>query len=247
MLVSVIVVAVWALIAWQSTSAPVSPKLPNPNGYEELVRAGKLVAQPAPDFKTASANELRAYVESNPEALALGRRALNHDSRVPVEFSSDYVADELPRLSAVRQVSRLLIAEGQLADKEGRYSEAAQAFLDLVRIGHEMERGGLMLHLMAGSAYQTAGLDGLERVRLHLDAVQAHDLLATLETVNGRRERFEQFKAREEQHLRAVNGPWVHFVTAKARRPTFQRARQVYDRNQSKMNQLIDDLTANRR
>jgi hypothetical protein len=62
--------------------------IPNPNGFEDIVRAGHMIVGQPPgpqnEFQKASADELRQWVETNSEALRVAADALKYESRVPL-------------------------------------------------------------------------------------------------------------------------------------------------------------------
>ena len=69
-----------------------------------------------------------------------------------------------------RLLARLLDAATRWAALEGRPDEAAARCLDLVRLGHAVGRGGLLLHRFTGEAIEGLGLAGLGRIAEALDA-----------------------------------------------------------------------------
>ncbi len=59
--------------------------LPSPNGYDDFVQAAKIVV--TNPFQNESAALSRAGVEQNIKALALVRKGLTKQCRVPIEYS----------------------------------------------------------------------------------------------------------------------------------------------------------------
>ena len=69
-------------------SAPVAPPLPNPNGYEDLVKAAGMLDRDFWDYRTMSQEELVTVVAKNAEALSLARKGLDRESLVPLDYSA---------------------------------------------------------------------------------------------------------------------------------------------------------------
>lgn len=73
-----------------------SPALPNPNGYDDFVKAGRMVIQPLDseghyaDYRELSLQELQIAAATNAEVLKIVRGALEKQCRVPVQNSADW-------------------------------------------------------------------------------------------------------------------------------------------------------------
>ena len=86
-----------ALVA--SRSAP-HQTLPNPNGYDDFVRAGETIAGNVSDFANLDPEAIRELVATNAESLRLLRVALTRPAAVPTDAlirnfataSSDFIA-----------------------------------------------------------------------------------------------------------------------------------------------------------
>src|SRR5437867_4525471 len=90
------------------------PPLPSPNGNDAFVKAQKLMVGNPADFERGSLEDLRKQLAENAEVLKLVREGLARQCRVPISFSTNYLA--LRSLSDVKRVARLLEAEGRLAE-----------------------------------------------------------------------------------------------------------------------------------
>src|SRR5436309_5230375 len=66
------------------TPAPKPGTLPVPNGYDEFVKASKLVCDETADHNLMNEEKLRAAVSKNIEALRVARNGIGHESRVPL-------------------------------------------------------------------------------------------------------------------------------------------------------------------
>ena len=183
---------------------PPPPKLPDPNAYDIFVRAGKGLVGRAPDPDKADAVALRAFVGPNRAALALAVPALGGQGRVPLGLSREQFDASIADLGAIRQLGRLLAAEGLLAELEGRPGEAMWAYLNAARLGPLSARGGFMIHELAGFAIQMKGFEGLERVRAQLDARECRGLVANLESIDAAMDSPASVIARERAWFRAT-------------------------------------------
>lgn len=123
------------------------------DGYMKRIAAAELVKGKAPDFKTAGQDEIRAFVEANQEALSLLRLTLKLECRVPVDYSLKYAKVQPQRHQAIRQMARLLMAEGRLAEAEQRVADAVHSNLDLIQLGQNTTRGGLFLDFLVGMGF----------------------------------------------------------------------------------------------
>ena len=68
------------------TLPPIRP-LPNPNGYDALVKAGEMAAIETGDFDETKLEDLRAQTAKNSGALQAARIGLQEDCAVPLQFS----------------------------------------------------------------------------------------------------------------------------------------------------------------
>jgi len=72
------------------------PALPNPNGYDDFVKAGQMVTTTLDghgslvDYRELGVEGLRAFAVTNAEALKIARLGLSHRCRLPVENSQDW-------------------------------------------------------------------------------------------------------------------------------------------------------------
>lgn len=163
--------------------------LPNPNGYEDLIAAGREITG---DFTKVIKHEevteaLRALVAENRDVLARARVGLGRESVVPLaKFRS--VAAPMDDLRVMRPLGRLLAYEAILAERDGRTAEAAGRFADVIRFGRAMSSGGLILDRMASVAVQTPGVEGLARLAPTLTVDDARRLAREIERLDRERE-----------------------------------------------------------
>jgi hypothetical protein len=208
-----VVAAVW-LLALRSRPSPVRVTLPTPNGYAELLQAANLVATTpggekvsALDSTTETVAELRAALEPHARALELVRLGLTKECRVPVEYTSDYIGNSVPALTGFKRVAQALMAEGRLAELEGRTNEAARSYLACVQLGEASARGGMLIHRLVGMACGTLGVQKLRHLLPTLDGAAQKMVLDGLAKVEAQHEPVQAAIDQDKAWTRAVYGP----------------------------------------
>jgi hypothetical protein len=157
--------------------------LPVPNAYDDYVEAGQLCRSAGAATVTSIPGgrreayergvplaQVHAVVERNRPALVRLRQGFKRQARNPILLSFTV---NFPELADFRSLARVLVSEGKLSERERRPNEAARSYLDCVRLGLDVERGGLLIHGLVGLAIQDIGLDHLNRVADRLDAPTA--------------------------------------------------------------------------
>jgi len=140
------------------------PPVPDPNGYDTFLAAGKLVEGVPPAqgvANQATDEELRAFVASNTTALVAAQPGFAQGSVVPLGGMRSIEA-HIQRLGPLRQLGRVLACRAVLARREGRTSDALQASLDLLRLAHAASHGGLFIDRSVGAALRWQAIDELE-------------------------------------------------------------------------------------
>ena len=194
-----------AVLAWSLFSPWFNPApLPDPNGYDDLVRAGGLVTDEP--IIGSSTDPLRAYVEANRPALDLLRQGLERPCRVPLPGSITELSTLMDRAGAIRKAWRVLDSAARLARRDGDRAEAVRCYLDMVRLGHEAARGGLLHNDQMGNLFERMGIRGLMALRAGLTADEVRDLLDALRPLDGGREPIEVLLAREQGWFMAAHG-----------------------------------------
>jgi hypothetical protein len=160
--------------------------LPSPNGYDDFVKAQKLMVGNPADFERGSLEELRKHLAENTQVLKFVREGLAKQCRVPISFSSNYLV--LRSLSDVKRIARLLEAEGRLAELECRTNDAARIYLETIRYGKESCRGGVMMDRLVGIVCETIGVNSLQKIIGALDAQTGRALAKQLQEFERRQE-----------------------------------------------------------
>jgi len=234
--VAVALLAVVLVLVLRSLPSEESRPLPNPNGYDEILKAAAEAAPadvPGRGIDDLSLEELQTAVESNLEALRLARVGLSRECRVPVEFSQAYLASHLPELAGVKRVAQAFRVEGRLAEQENRLGEAAKSYLDAVRLGQAVSRGGFIIDHLVGNAIEAIGLNPMKRLTDRLEAKDCHELVIAFEKIDSARDPWEAVVRQERILARRTLG-WRYVIAA----PVLVRmARQVEDKVYRKVQQ----------
>ena len=198
-----LVVAALVLTLIQPTPAP--PPLPKPNGYDDLVEAGRMLADNTSDFATMGEADLRVLVGKNANALKLARTGLSRACQVPLDYSAANPA-YLTNLAVLKRLAQGLAAEGRLLELDGRPADAADAYLTAVRLGTASAQGGLLIDTLVGIAIEAIGTAHLEKLAATLDAKQCRQAAAALESCEARREPITTVLKRERTWARRAYG-----------------------------------------
>ncbi|WP_169974784.1 hypothetical protein [Tautonia rosea] len=157
----------------QQSGPPSPPPIPDPNGFDLLVRAGLMIEGSPPNEGTideADPVELRVWVLANQDALELADEGLELPSGVPLSFTQ---ADaEMRELGTLRMLARLMLADAIVAQEEGRIDEAAERCFAILGLSRNGTRNGLLLHALVGVAIERTGVEGLRSLRDDLDMEQ---------------------------------------------------------------------------
>jgi hypothetical protein len=176
--------------------------LPNPNGYDDFVKAGQMLTGKPEDYKTMTQEELRALVATNAEAFRLVREGLSRKCRVPVEYSTNWFQQMFPAISGFKRLSLALVAEGNLAKLEGRTNDAANTYVECIRLGQESSRGGVVISKLVGIACEAIGREQLRALANSLDAAQCRGIVESLGTIDAAAEPVEETMKQEATWVR---------------------------------------------
>lgn len=206
--------AIGVLLIFDSTPIPPRPPMPSPNGYRDFLTATAMLALNTSRYDELTEDDLRALVTTNKPALNLVRTGLNRECRVPLGNSVNALSLHLPELASIKSLARALRAEARLAESDHRYSEAAQAHLQVMKLGQEAMRGGLLIDGLNGIACKALGSAGLRALIENLDAPTCESIVSQLNRIEERRVSFAEALANEQAwkgrtytfHRRAVAG-----------------------------------------
>ena len=184
-----VILAVTGLLIFDAARPlpPIQP-LPNPNGYDDLVKAGAMAHSNTGDYYEMKLEELHRLVAKNSDALQAARAGLQEDCAVPLQFSENYMSRHIPELADFKRLAQAFVAEGRLAEMENRPGDAAKSYLDAIRLGHKSAHGGILIDQLVGIAIEAMGTACLEKLVDQLDAKTCREAAATLETLDAQRQ-----------------------------------------------------------
>lgn len=221
------------------------PPLPEPNGYDDFVAAGRMISQEPDDVNVADEATLATFVDENQAALERGRLGLTRECRVPIEFTRQHITDSIDRISQVRKFARLLSAEGRLAALRGRTTQASESFLDLVRLGHAARQGALMVDYLVGCACDSMGFTGLRSLVPELPAAECRQLVDQLKTIESRAEPIAVVLEREDlfaDEAFGLSGKYVRFMNPQLSAGPRSQAEQAAQRDTARLHLLLGHL-----
>jgi hypothetical protein len=238
------------LLFWTAEPLPPLAPLPNPNGYDDLVKAGKAIRWDVWGYGNANLERLPEFVSTNETTLALARSALSNQCAVPLQFSEAYRTNHIRDLIAFRSLAQALASEGEFAEMEHRFNDAAKSYLDTIHLGNEAERGGVVTDEMIGIPIRSLGLEQLQNIADRLDAKSCRETVKTLEMLDAQRQSWadvlQQENAWSRRNFPNMRGQIVRLyyklVYYRAREQTYQRAFDIIKSTQKKEGQLLIDL-----
>jgi len=180
------------VVAWFAFLPPTTPKkpLPDPNGYDDLVRAGSIIDEIGPnkgDWKGAELGELRTFVAANQSAVDLAQLGVSREGVVHFADSEAGLQEQVDQSGQIRSLSRLILAQGRVAESDGRFGDAARADFLLLEVGQAATQGAMAVVAPVGWVIQWQAVDQLRRLRDHLPAPELHASIQHLEQLDRRR------------------------------------------------------------
>jgi hypothetical protein len=221
--------------------------LPNPNGYDIFVKAGRTVMGGI-NLQRMTRDELALVVESNSNALQLARTGFQFECRVPVQFSTSYFSNHSMReIVPLRSLGQLFAAEGRLAEFEDRMSNAADCYLDTIHLGHAISHGGTLIDAMIGAATQSLGTSYLRPLANRLDSETSRQAARRLEMLDAEADSWQQVIAREKEAVANYPGNLKYKISTyfRSRNPaTFSKAEVRFTEQQLEGRKLLIQLAA---
>jgi hypothetical protein len=234
------------LVLTQNQPPPASSPLPKPNGYDDLISAGGMVAEKTGDFSTMSEGDLRALVMKNSEAVKLAKTGLAHECLVPLDFATPNPS-YYTNLAAVKRLAQAITSEGRLAEFENRPADAAEAYLTVIRLGHAIGHGGLLIDALVSVAVEAMGVVNMEKLASKLDAKKCREVASALEACEGQLEPTQAVVARERTWARrayGLKGQIAYIFNFKSMRQSEQRIASRLTAQQTREQVLLIQLAS---
>lgn len=174
---------------------PPPPAPPNPNAYDFYLRAAQAVAKARdvdavgapvrPGQAPVSLAQKQVLLAVNAQPLADLRAGMAFRYQQPAVRSlvEDSQFSRQQVYGKFRTLARLLILEGQVREAKGDAAGAAQSYLDAVKLGEDIPRGGSTIARLVGIAGQSIGRAPLWTLADRLDGPAAKRTARRLETI----------------------------------------------------------------
>jgi hypothetical protein len=205
--------------------------LPNPNGYDDFLKAGAMITGRFDDIKKLNIEELRGLVETNAEPLRLLRLGLSRSCSVDTEAAiNDNFAGSAVQLPTAKKLAQLLAAEGRLREMENRPTDAAQSYLDAIQLGSKSSEGGFLINRLVGIACEAIATVPLVKLIPQMNAEQLRPLLPKLEQIGSNYISWDDILANEKRYAyrQVMKRPPSIFAIPQARAAT-SKAQQKHD------------------
>jgi len=245
------VLTVMGLLIFKSSETSSSVPLPSPNGYDDFVKAGKMLADKTSDYRQLTDEELRKLVTQNAEALHLVRTGLSRECRVPLVYSQMYMDGHMSELSLIKRLAQALNANARLARLEHRYREAVEAHLETMRLGHEATRGGPLIDGLVRIACEAIGSSGLQTLLTNLNAGECRNVINELEIIEKKQESFAEVMKHEREWSRRsfplyqrIVASLMRFFNLASIKQAEQRTMQKFQTQEQQRRHLLLDLAA---
>lgn len=183
------------LALYSFSSLPTSAPMPNPNGYDAFVHAGTAISTAFRNYKTMNQNQLRDALKVNATAVAQGHDALKLECQVPLQWPP--APENGDENAAPLNLAEAFTAEGLLAEAENRTKDAIKYYLDVVRLGNQSCRGGLIGDGLRGLAIESSGTDHLQKLSVILDPKACAGIVKDLESIDSKTESVSSYFRQE--------------------------------------------------
>jgi hypothetical protein len=209
----VLVAVVWSVLAGLGTGGgplPEPPPIPVPNGYDDVLEAGRAIEKsglvgPKLDLAKAGLAELQPVVQESRDSIAQARKGLEKPFQVPVIYDLNRMMEvTMHDLGSIRGgLVRATVAQGRLAELEGRIDEAVGCYSDIIRLSEAMSHRVPMIAFQISEAIEMHGLFHLRDMRDKLSAEQCRKLIGLLQETDLKQETAGNVKQYETAFMNA--------------------------------------------
>lgn len=202
------------LLAWWPAPPKPRPARPNPNGYDYFLEAVGTVGSVWTNrsYRSLSAEELNRYLAANQPSLDRVREGLKLRSQSYCEYGTNHLSLMFRQWGLFRRIGALQVAEGWLAELEGKPAVAADKYFESMNFGQACSRGGLFTARLVGIAIEAHALDALQPLASRLDAMTARTTLERLTQLDSSHEPFAVNAAAEDDWVKHSVSPWERLM-----------------------------------
>jgi hypothetical protein len=236
------------LLFWDAEPLPPIPPLPNPNGYEDLVKAGQMITGKPENYEQMNQAQLGKLIDSNTEPLELLHAALTNQCRVPLQFTQVDMDNLLNELARFKRLAQLQAAQGRLAEMNNHPGVAARSYLEIVNLGIKSTQGGMMLNQLVGIAIEKVGTGSLQKIVDRLDVKSCRETAGKLEALDAQRQTWSDVLQHEHDWSRraftGLRNELTRVISSGTIRKSEEDSEQAFKKHELKTRQLIIDLAA---
>jgi hypothetical protein len=170
---------------------------------------------------------------------------------VPLGFANtddtNFIAYAGSELASLKRLAFLLIAEGRLAEKENHPADAARSYVDCIRFGNELSRGGLMINRLVGIACEAIGYRPLLSVLPTLSAEEMAEVARRLDEIRRASVPWEEVWRAERRYVgRITRIPFASALATPLLWSSKRKAQQKDSRMVAQLSLLITELALRR-
>jgi hypothetical protein len=235
-----------ALVLALRSPEPGAVAYPNPNGYDQLVKAASMVTGDPSRSDDMTDQDLQALVKKNAESLALMRSGFSNDCRVRLDYTGTNAA-YLQNLTSLKGLARTAAAEGKVAELENRPADAAKCYSDVIRLGCELNRGGRVIECLVAVALESVGTSRLGKLVPVLEPGKCRELALALEASDSLRDSPEMVVQQEREWVHrtyGLRGQIISILSWRALKQTQQKSLARLQAQQLQTRKLMIDLAA---
>jgi len=156
------------------------------------------------------------------------------------------MASHINELAALKRLTQAWVIEGRLAEAENHSADAARLDLEIIRLGNESVRGGVIMDQLVGTAIEAIGTANLQRLVGQLDAKSCRETAATLETLDSQRQTWSEVMQQERnwsrRTFRGTRYELVRLMRHNSLSKALQTGEQKFENQQSKTRRLMADF-----
>jgi hypothetical protein len=244
--VAVNVMIIAAMLLGSASETKPTP-MPNPNGYDDFVRAAKALVGSDFSYTHQTGEELINIVLANSEALKFLHEGVTKECLVPEDHSTNIDAGLLGDLASFKTLTSLECLEGELAEMDGKTNDAMKVYLDSIRFAGSFNRGGVLLNKLVGIACEAVAMRALKTLEPSLDAKQCAEAAGVLAEIDAKAETVETVLAHEKAFNRrtgGLRGQFTALVMYKTIRAVNQRAIDKINANTIRRRQAMVSFAA---
>ena len=109
---------------------------------------------------TKVSKEMKEYVKENEPAINVIRKAIAKKNCVVPEVTGSN--DLIPYLSKCRSLARIMVTEGKIREIDGDHKGAYQDYLDIMRFGGDISKGGVLINGLVSIAMDSTAISSMQ-------------------------------------------------------------------------------------